>query len=565
MANAKYLKVSSVGTEVATAISNFTGNANEMVNTNASGKLDDTLIDFPVNNSNFLTGTVDGLNIEILEGSFSVNNNTIVDVVSDVLTLTDDSINYIGVTTAGVFIVNTTGFTNFVYALYEVTTLSGAITVITDLRSQTNLVNITTHTQNTDYKLDDYTQTIDITGLTDIDFLTGTEAITSGKNKIILTSSNTEEIFTITDFPSYEITLHPSSGLILNILPSSTLYTESNLVRIIDGNYYEFIKFKKNTIVQEIQEELHQYVKLEEITSTYNIKYNSNARGIRCEFVNGFWFIIDTNDAFEYARIRKFNSDWTNEELVYTHSELTRYIASIDYYGGYYYIGLWSNSVANQIIKFTYNTGTNVFDTVSTYNITGQMDYLRIINNKYFQMDYLANRLIMYDSETDGSFKNTILKQFTDADGMQFGTNYIYHTAKIYYNTETNELLIQTISSDRTIYGLNIYNLDNVLNIAGNYFKSRHTSDTDYVYNYGSGMDLFEGGYISVSRESLATISVLNNINIYDYNINLLCKIPVNYTSAYRCLIQNNYFVIFDISLGSGNFNNQSVRIFKIL
>lgn len=267
MADAKYLKVSDVGTAVETAISAYTGNANEIINTNGSGKVDSTLIDFPVSNENFKQGTHSGLDFEILEGKFTVNNNILIEVAQDTLTLTDDALNYIGVTPAGTFAVNTTGFADFVYPLYTATTLSGAITLITDLRRRTNLIDIiddtaTTetdvtysanqintiiHTQNTDYKLDDYDQTIDITGLISINFLTGAKAITAGKNKVILTSDNETETFTITNFPSYLVELRPESGLLINILPSSTFQTQLGMIVSLNGDINDFIIIKKNS------------------------------------------------------------------------------------------------------------------------------------------------------------------------------------------------------------------------------------------------------------------------------------------------------------------------------
>jgi hypothetical protein len=150
MANAKYLKVSDVGTAVETAISAYTGNANEIINTNGSGKVDSTLIDFPVSNENFEQGTHSGLDFEVLEGEFTVNNNILIEVAQNTLTLTDDALNYIGVTPAGAFAVNTTGFADFVYPLYTATTLSGAITLITDLRRRTNLIDIIDDTATTE-------------------------------------------------------------------------------------------------------------------------------------------------------------------------------------------------------------------------------------------------------------------------------------------------------------------------------------------------------------------------------------------------------------------------------
>ena len=86
MADAKYLKVSYVGTAVETAISAYTGNANEIINTNGSGKVDSTLIDFPFGNKNFEQGTHDGLDFEVLEGEFTVNNNILIEVAQDTLT-----------------------------------------------------------------------------------------------------------------------------------------------------------------------------------------------------------------------------------------------------------------------------------------------------------------------------------------------------------------------------------------------------------------------------------------------------------------------------------------------
>lgn len=200
--------------------------------------------------SDFAQGTHSGLDFEILEGGFTLNNSTVVSNAGAIISLDNNKINYVGIKSDGNFYrSNNSNFDNlFVLPLYIITTLSSAITTIVDNRKPFNLIDISSlHTQHTDYKLDDYTQTIDITGLTSINFLTGAKAITAGKNKVILTSGNATETFTITGFPSYLVELRPKSGLLINILPSSDFQTQLGMIVSLNGDINDFIIIKKNS------------------------------------------------------------------------------------------------------------------------------------------------------------------------------------------------------------------------------------------------------------------------------------------------------------------------------
>lgn len=193
----------------------------------------------------FSEGTHVGLVFEVNAGQVTLNNEFTA-VTGDSLLLADSSISYIGVDLTGAFIVNNTGFTDEMIPLYEVTTDATDITGVVDRRTPYCGVDLSViHTQNTDYKLDDYDQTIIITGLTSIDFTAGATKITEGKNRVLLTSANSEETFTITAFPDYIVKLYPESDLIINIVPSKMLNTELGLTISLNGYVNDFVKLKQ--------------------------------------------------------------------------------------------------------------------------------------------------------------------------------------------------------------------------------------------------------------------------------------------------------------------------------
>lgn len=195
----------------------------------------------------FAEGTHAGLVFEINAGQVTLNNEFTA-VAGYSLLLPDSNISYIGVDLTGAFVVNNIGFTDEMIPLYEVTTDATDITDVVDRRTPYCGVDFSViHTQNTDYKLSDYDQTIDITELISIDFVTGDKAITAGKNKVILTSDNATETFTITDFPTYLVELRPESGLLINILPSSTFQTQLGMIQSLNGDIDDFIIIKKNS------------------------------------------------------------------------------------------------------------------------------------------------------------------------------------------------------------------------------------------------------------------------------------------------------------------------------
>jgi hypothetical protein len=71
--------------------------------------------------------TTNGLTFGFKAGRF-MNGNSIIDVSAGTLALTDNTTNYVEVTSAGVVSVNTSGFTTGRLPLYQITTSGGAIT-----------------------------------------------------------------------------------------------------------------------------------------------------------------------------------------------------------------------------------------------------------------------------------------------------------------------------------------------------------------------------------------------------------------------------------------------------
>lgn len=89
-----------------------------------------TLLDKIILSQNFAEGTHSGLNFYY--GNGRVNNTN---VASGNIALTNNTTNYVEVSISGTVSKNTTGFSDGQIPLYQVTTSSGAITVITDKRS----------------------------------------------------------------------------------------------------------------------------------------------------------------------------------------------------------------------------------------------------------------------------------------------------------------------------------------------------------------------------------------------------------------------------------------------
>lgn len=110
-----------------------------------------------------------------------------------------------------------------------------------------NIIGGELHEPNQDYKLGENEQVIDISNLTEINFTEGNTKIEEGVNKVKLTSISNEETFEITDFPTYLVELRPESGLLINILPSSTFQTQLGMIVSLNGDIDDFIIIKKNS------------------------------------------------------------------------------------------------------------------------------------------------------------------------------------------------------------------------------------------------------------------------------------------------------------------------------
>lgn len=92
--------------------------------------LGDNQISFFENDPSITTGLTFGFSA----GSYR-ENNVIATVASGTILLTDDSVNYVEIDKTGTVVDNATGFTAGSLPLWEVTTVAGAITVITDKRT----------------------------------------------------------------------------------------------------------------------------------------------------------------------------------------------------------------------------------------------------------------------------------------------------------------------------------------------------------------------------------------------------------------------------------------------
>lgn len=81
----------------------------------------------------FKQGAHSGLNFAYGVGNVRADN-VVVDVAAGIVALTDDTTNYIEITTAGVISTNTIGFTAGKTPLYTVVTVSSVISTVTDNR-----------------------------------------------------------------------------------------------------------------------------------------------------------------------------------------------------------------------------------------------------------------------------------------------------------------------------------------------------------------------------------------------------------------------------------------------
>lgn len=307
-------------------------------------------------------------------------------------------------------------------------------------------------------------------------------------------------------------------------------------------------------MIQEIQTNNFELYRLKDI-SPIGITRSDNPSSGRFWECNGYYFIQDVKvlGSPEHGRIRRFNKDWSNETNISILDISNMVFIKSCYCNGYYYFIGSTNTLQCMLYKLNESLDTiiavvNISDYLGGYVLAEFFKY----KNYYFGIESGAHtsgtgaRIFMFNSNANGSFKLDLVKTFSNTDGMDFPTTaYNYNNVYSIINLERSELIVPLSSlSLETV--INRYNLDNMINLSGDYLINSYNSASGIVpYSLGYNYMNFNGHYFIPVRHT--TLPKLIGYWIYNHEFELVSKIQnLNIDSHMLFSDKSNGFYILD-------------------